>query len=130
MSALIPGTNPGFVACALAALLLAGCSSAGTGKYSAYSAVVAEPEKVARAAVDMEADGLPAQTPPARGGRREPDDPNEPYSRNYGGTNPSYRPLEKPVEPSRAPPVRTADGTLPSPSVLRLVSVAVQDIAR
>ncbi len=37
--------------------------------------------------IDIEDDGLPAQTPPLAGRKSEPDDPREPYSPNYGRTS-------------------------------------------
>jgi hypothetical protein len=70
---------------------------------------------VAQAVVDLEDDGLPAQTPPPFAIRKAPDDPNEPYSPNYGGGNPSasaapndmeYRPhhVPEPRVPNDLPP--------------------------
>ncbi|MBR2536801.1 MAG: adhesin [Hyphomicrobium sp.] len=44
---------------------------------------------MAQATIDIEDDGLPAQSPPSKAVRHAPDDPSEPYSRNYGGINPS-----------------------------------------
>jgi hypothetical protein len=41
--------------------------------------------------VEMEADGLPPQVPPPVGMRRQPDDPSEPFSPNYGAP-PASRP--------------------------------------
>ena len=91
MFAFQAGAKPVLTFCALAALLgLAGCSSAQTNSYTAENAAVAPPQAMAQAAaVDVEDDGLPAQTPPPNRIRQLPDDPNEPYSRNYGGVNPS-----------------------------------------
>jgi hypothetical protein len=54
----------------------------------------------------MEDDGLPSQAPPSANIRQLPDDPSEPYSRNYGGPNPAA--IErKPVDKSAAAPLPT-----------------------
>jgi hypothetical protein len=69
---------------AVVPVLLAGCAS--TSSYDRASNVGA-PRQVAAAPppVEIEDDGLPAQTPPLlRQYRPEPDDPSEPYSPNYG----------------------------------------------
>lgn len=54
----------------------------------------AEPRKV-----EMEADGLPVQTPPARRMRPDEDDPTQPWSPNYGKGS-----AAEPVAPQRAMP--------------------------
>ena len=53
----------------------------------AYRQQVAGPaQQIARApSVEVEDDGLPAQTPPPSRDAREADDPSEPFSPNYGG---------------------------------------------
>ncbi len=91
MFAFQAGAKPALMFCALAALLgLAGCSSAQSNSYTAENVPVAPPQAVAQAAdVEIEDDGLPAQTPPPDRIRQLADDPSEPYSRNYGGANPS-----------------------------------------
>lgn len=91
MFAFQAGAKPVLTFCALAALVgLAGCSSAQSNSYTAENAAGAPPQAVAQsAAVEVEDDGLPAQTPPSDRIRELPDDPSEPYSRNYGGVNPS-----------------------------------------
>lgn len=68
----------------VALLSLAACSS--TGQYSAENA--AQPQKIAQGTV-VEDDGLPPQAVPSMRLRDLPDEPSEPYSRNYGGINPS-----------------------------------------
>src|SRR3990170_7642521 len=75
--------------CAAVAAIFAlpGCANQ-TAHYSDADARV-----VQTAAADIEDDGLPAQTPPSARIRSEPDDPNEPFSRNYGGINPSHEQL-------------------------------------
>ena len=80
-------------------------------------AVVAAPK------VELEADGLAVQAPPFKRKRVEPDDPSEPFSRNYGpapeGTEPA-EPASVPVEPPRqagvAPPILRSRITALSPS--------------
>lgn len=104
MCAFSSGTSPVVVVTAVAALALAGCSSSGSNSYTAENAAVAPPRAVAQAVTETEADGLPSQTPPVRRVNEVPDDPNEPYSRNYGGPNPSRKPLAKP-EPENVKPV-------------------------
>ena len=113
-------------AAALSALLaLSGCASA---PQQDYSSAAAESVRLAQA-VDVEADGLPAQTPPSARIWQTPDDPNEPFSRNYGGANPSTQALQtSPVDkaPERAPaPVIPSD--LPPAFREKLVTALVQD---
>lgn len=57
---------------------LTGCATS-----SAEPTPAAEPMAQAERA-DTEDDGLPAQTAPRAGIRQLPDDPSEPFSRNYG----------------------------------------------
>jgi hypothetical protein len=68
------------------AIVLAGCAPSGT--YTPESWNVGGPQPpvadAGRPRVEMEADGLPAQTPPLRREPSEPDDPREPFSPNYG----------------------------------------------
>lgn len=79
----------GLSARAAVAVLLAalgGCASDQNQSATAYGrANIA----VAQATIDLEDDGLPAQSPPSKAVRFAPDDPTEPFSRNYGGVNPS-----------------------------------------
>lgn len=80
------------------ALALAGCGGRSGYAPTADARVVAPPQQMAAAAVnptepEMEADGLPAQTPPLMRARPLPDDPSEPFSPNYGpNKSPSYGP--------------------------------------
>lgn len=67
---------------AAAVISLSGCANQ-TAQYPSSSA------QVAQAAIDVEDDGLPAQTPPSPSIREKAVDPSEPYSPNYGGANPS-----------------------------------------
>ena len=84
-------------AVALAAMLaLPGCAS----ENSTYSAAGGpSPTRVAGAVIEVEDDGLPAQTPPSARLRQMPDDPSQPFSRNYGGVNPSREPLHENQQP-------------------------------
>lgn len=60
------------------AVATAGCASSSAGeKYAAGTA--AQPRRI-----ELEADGLPAQVAPPMRRLREPDDPSEPFSPNYG----------------------------------------------
>lgn len=62
-------------------LALGGCATS-----SGESTPVSKP--LARADTGVEDDGLPAQVPPPAAIRQAPDDPSEPYSRNYGPSSP------------------------------------------
>lgn len=115
------------VARAAVAVILAalgGCASdQGNTKYASVDVRVAH----AVPPVEIEADGLPAQTPPPRSIRDMPDDPNEPYSRSYGGVNPSAS--SAPLQEQRPEPHRPA--RLPSdlPPDFRRKLVAALDVA-
>ncbi len=63
---------------------LGGCASTQNAAQNDANAM-----RMAHAATDVESDGLPSQTPPPARIRQLPDDPSEPFSRNYGGINPS-----------------------------------------
>ena len=130
MFAFQAGAKPVLTTCALAALLgLAGCSSAQTNSYTSENVAVAPAQAVAQAAVvDVEDDGLPAQTPPSGRIRQSPDDPNEPYSRNYGGVNPSSSASDEGAPSGKIPgaaPVVPHD--LPPDFRRKLVSALAQD---
>lgn len=115
MFAFQAGLKPVIAFCALAALSgLTGCASAGANSHSTQNAVAAPPTAVAQA-VEVEDDGLPAQTPPLQRAEQQPDDPAEPYSPNYGGPSPIPRraidsdpagksPDQRPVIPADLPP--------------------------
>jgi hypothetical protein len=74
------------LAITLSALALAGCrghteaynSSPGWGASTPRSAAIAAYK------VEVEDDGLPSQLPPPVRSQQLPDDPNEPWSKNYG----------------------------------------------
>jgi hypothetical protein len=91
---------PSRVLCArssvLAAMLgLAGCASA-PQQYAAQNIAVAQ-------AVEVEADGRPAQAVPTSRLRSLPDEPVEPFSKNYGGKNPAADKMPAAVEPVNGP---------------------------
>jgi ferric-dicitrate binding protein FerR (iron transport regulator) len=92
----------------LLALASAGCSSSQRSYQPSWSG--AEPEhRVAsgeRRRVEMEDDGVEAQVPPPPSIRLAPDDPSEPWSRNYGARPGASQPqpASKPVPP-QPPPV-------------------------
>ena len=70
----------------VAALLLTGCAQSRDYRHdAAYVRAPIPPAAMATAPkIEIEDDGLPAQTPPPRRVRQEPDDPSEPFSPNYG----------------------------------------------
>jgi hypothetical protein len=80
------------VAALAVAVLAAGCaSSKGPAQQSPY-AQIGGPQHAAVAKahprVEVEDDGLPVQTAPRWRTKTEPDDPNEPFSPNYGRASP------------------------------------------
>ena len=95
MFAFKPGLRPAKLpraqfarAAALAALSgIAGCAST-HNQYTSENVPVAPPQALAQAAI-AEDDGRPAQALPTARLRQMPDEPNEPFSKNYGGKNPS-----------------------------------------
>lgn len=72
----------------LLAALAGGCAARSeypTANVGAPYGAVAQASAQARAPTEeMEDDGLPVQHPPLARSVRQPDDPNEPFSRNYG----------------------------------------------
>lgn len=96
MCAFAAGRSPAKVARAAIVLLLvaaaglveAGCAT-DNNAYNAGAPANVAYVRQASVATEMEDDGLPAQAPPAANIRQLPDDPSEPYSRNYGGSNPA-----------------------------------------
>ncbi len=67
----------------------------------------------------MEDDGLPVQTAPPARVRSAPDNPNEPFSRNYGGPNPSaVGKDEKPEEHYEQVPAPAQAARVPLPADL------------
>lgn len=85
MCSLRPGRCPGSLRIAvsgvltgLSIFLLGGCSST-RAPDAAYRVTAMQ-----KPPVDLEDDGMAAQTPPPARIRSAPDDPSEPWSRNYG----------------------------------------------
>jgi hypothetical protein len=97
MCAFVPGRSPaGVVRAAIVPLLFSaavlaegGCASNNSSTYYASAPAVAAYSRQAAAEVQIEDDGLPSQAPPLARIHQMPDDPSEPYSRNYGGFNPA-----------------------------------------
>ena len=83
----VTGALGWFVALLLSPALGA-CSTAGSATQSPQWYGAGAPGQMAglRAGppVEIEDDGIEAQRPPPLRAQRPPDDPNEPYSRNYG----------------------------------------------
>ena len=99
---------------AAAALGQAGCAT-DNNTYNASAPATVAYDRTAAAGTEIEDDGLPSQAPPAANIRQMPDDPSEPYSRNYGGPNPAAihnMPVDKtastPSPASFAPPADSA----------------------
>lgn len=122
MFAFVTGVSPDLrtrapvarVAALCAALAVSGCAShhQSTADAQRMNVRVAD----AAAAVEVEDDGLPSQTPPPARIRQAADDPTEPFSRNYGGANPSQRPIsERAAETRDAPaPVKAPAPVIPA----------------
>lgn len=92
------------------ALLMSGCSSTRTPASGAavYSWLLSEPPPPPAFPVkrDLEDDGMEAQSPPSSHVRLMPDDPTQPWSRNYGGPRAAEAISASPVytgEPQKAP---------------------------
>ena len=114
-------------AAAVAALLgLAGCATS-SHPYSAQNAAIAGSSRVAEAA-QVEDEGRPAQAVPTTRVRELADDPGEPYSKSYGGNNPSAGKKSEPGEPSRAPiPTAKIPADLPPAFRRKLASAMLPD---
>lgn len=116
MCASVPGRSPARVARAAIVPLLvaaavlgqAGCAT-DNNTYNASAPATVAYARTASAGTEIEDDGLPSQAPPAANIRQMPDDPSEPYSRNYGGPNPAAihnAPVDKTA--SKPSPARAA----------------------
>ena len=123
MFAFKPGLRPAKLpraqfarAAAVAALSsLAGCAST-HNPYTTENVPVAPPQALAQAAI-AEDDGRPAQALPTGRLRLMPDEPNEPFSKNYGGKNPSngkHQVAEMPARPTIPAPVPKIPNDLPA----------------
>lgn len=111
----------------LLAGLLAACATDPT-----TTAQRADATRLADAAtVEMEDDGLPVQAPPPARAAGNVDDPQEPFSPNYGGANPSAGLSER--SPGTLPPPAPAQGTKPvipedlPPAFRRQLAAALSD---
>jgi hypothetical protein len=105
-------------------LCAGGCANSNGAYYSgsAPAAYVAQGPSV-----PIESDGLPVQAAPPSSIRQMPDDPTQPYSPNYGGSNPaSTIPSQPTVKASNdvAPSVRAIPDDLP-PTFRRQLAAAV-----
>lgn len=93
------------VAACIALVAMAGCAT----NSDRYAADRPQPgNQVAHiVAVEVEDDGLPSQAPPPVRIHDIPDDPSEPFSKNYGGANPSGVPeiYENVTSPSEEDPM-------------------------
>jgi hypothetical protein len=77
-----PARRVGILLALGASVLAAGCASSSNTQNRTYAqaSVAAYPGKQPA----VEDDGMPSQLPPARRTTKEPDDPREPFSPNYG----------------------------------------------
>ncbi|MFM2423609.1 MAG: hypothetical protein RL291_2139 [Pseudomonadota bacterium] len=108
-------TRLGFVpmaAISIAALALSACASKNNQYHAQPSGVMrqaAVPSPIPRPKIEIEDDGKPVQSPPARIMRPDEDDPTQPWSPNYGRTKPAMpRTAEAITQPPR-PAATTAE---------------------
>lgn len=103
------------LATVLAGLLAAGCNAHTRATADFSPAWPGEPYRVAAQPpqkVEMEDDGQEAQLPPPARVRSAPDDPSEPWSRNYGSgaaRSTELRPPSPPRDPAPAGRRQLAD---------------------
>ena len=79
--------------------------------------------------VEIEDDGQPVQSPPARAMRAEEDDPSQPWSPNYGsGATTGAKPRMVPAAPAFGAPhpylPTQVDAEAPRPGLQRISSIA------
>ena len=120
-----------------AALLAGGCSSRPDGTTSFIWSNDRQPYHVAAAVpvpVEIEDDGREGQVPPPRAIRREPDDPREPYSRNYGKVAAPPAPTTPAARAAAPAPAPAPDGSRqaaradePSPVLRRKLASALPE---
>lgn len=93
------------------ALLLAGCAQTEGYRQQAWNLRAPDQDGVVQAPppAEIEADGLPAQVPPPRSIRQQPDDPAEPYSPNYGTRAPLRQAVHRALPPATIPDDLPAD---------------------
>lgn len=96
------------LAVSLLALSVSGCAHETQRSYSQAGWYAGAPrgEPPAPIPVEMEDDGRPAQLPPRAGVANVKDDPNEPWSPNYGG--PALRPVRPATAAVKAAPQQVA----------------------
>ena len=75
--------------------LLGACASGQSGTSAPTARLTAPPGT--EIAVDIEKDGIAAQTPPLLERRQTPDNPSEPFSPNYGRKPASIMPVSDPA---------------------------------
>ncbi len=120
-------------AAAVAALFgLAGCATS-SHPYTADNVAVASPTRIAESAV-VEDEGRPAQAVPTLRVRELADDVGEPYSKTYGGNNPSADKRAEPEQkaereaPARVPvPAAKIPADLPPAFRRKLASAMLAD---
>ncbi len=97
--------NRAVIARAAAAAVIAALGGCASHQNTANAQYPDGGVRVAQAVTEIEDDGLPAQTPPPPRIRHAADDPSEPFSRNYGGGNPSASaaPASEEQAPQREP---------------------------
>jgi hypothetical protein len=81
----------------LCAVAFGGCASQAPQYSSPHKAMSSTRLAVAPMVIEIEDDGLPAQTPPPVRVRMMPDDPSEPFSPNYGRQPVARTPAESPL---------------------------------
>jgi hypothetical protein len=120
-------------AAAMAAISgLAGCASTHSS-YTAENVPVAPAQAMAQvAAAEVEDDGRPPQALPSDRLRRLPDEPDEPYSKNYGGINPSrggerHDEASAPPRAIIAPPAVKIPNDLPAAFRKKLMQAMASD---
>lgn len=96
------------------ALIVSGCAHETQSPYAQTNWYAGGPKSAPAVPipVEMEDDGRPAQLPPAIGVRHTQDDPNEPWSPNYGG----------PARPLNRAPVGDVVAAKPAPGKRQLAS--------
>ena len=92
----------------LLALASGGCSSANRAHQASWVAGPGAQQRASNEAshrTDLEDDGMEAQVPPPPSIRLAPDDPDEPYSPNYGrpAGSPAGAPASAPASPASQP---------------------------
>lgn len=104
------------VAASIVALAVAGCANGNSGyQSSGVTRHAAVQPPMPRPKVEIEDDGKPVQSPPARTMRPDEDDPTQPWSPNYGRAGGSGG--QRHAEALTAPPRLPTTTRLPRPDV-------------